>query len=90
FVQGYAHKVYNDVPKWDKNLWKEVIELHCEKAERLLRGEVSYPENVIEQDSILTKQIEIESQSNAVIVLNAFPLMLWYHFGLKLPDILMR
>ena len=71
-------------------LWKEVIELHCEKAERLIRNELCYPESVIDQDSILTKQVEIESQHNAVIVLNAFPLMLWYHFGIKLPDLLMR
>lgn len=90
YVQGYAHKVYNDVPKWNKNLWKEVIELHCEKAERLIRNELCYPESVIDQDSILTKQVETESQHNAVIVLNAFPLMLWYHFGMKLPDILIR
>lgn len=90
YVQTYADKIYNNVPKWDKDVWKYVIELHCEKAELFTREGLSYPENIVGQDDILAKQVELESQQDSVIVLNAFPLMLWHHFGEELPVILRR
>ncbi|GKX52210.1 hypothetical protein [Budvicia aquatica] len=87
-VNSYAHKKYNNVPQWTINIWSEVIDLHCRKANLIVHSKNDFPEREVPQDLILTKQIEHENKSNNVIVISAFPLMLLSHYGEKTASIL--
>ncbi|TDS92942.1 hypothetical protein [Erwinia rhapontici] len=82
FVDLYARKTkYNDVPKWDLNLWQEVISLNCIKANHLVNESKQFPDEHIEQGLILEKQRIKSEEEQSVYVLNAFPLMFLSHFG---------
>lgn len=88
YVNEYASKKYNNVPQWTLDVWNEVIDLHCRKANVLVNSSLSFPLGEITQASILNKQIEHEKNIDSVIVISSFPLMLLSHYGEKTASIL--
>ncbi|POW23580.1 hypothetical protein [Pectobacterium atrosepticum] len=88
FVQEYADKKYNDVPKWGRDMWNEIIHLHCKKANFITNEINVFPDSYIGQSSILECQHLKESTENEVFVLNSFPMMFLSHFGNRSEDVL--
>ncbi|AVY99316.1 hypothetical protein DAI21_17485 [Lelliottia sp. WB101] len=87
-VNDYAHKKYNNVPQWGIEIWNEVINLHCKRANLIVNQSNVFPDCEIPQDLILNKQVEYEASAKNVIVISAFPLMLLSHYGQNTAEIL--
>lgn len=88
-VNDYAHKKYNNVPQWKIEVWNEIINLHCKRANFIVNGVTAFPDGEIPQSLILQKQTEYEAAEN-VMVISAYPLMLLSHYGEKTTEILSR
>lgn len=61
----------------DKNIWFEIVNKHCKKANFLLNSDVNFPQDNIEQISIF----DFYQLNKKIYTLSAFPMMLLHYYG---------
>lgn len=77
-----GHKKYQDIRKFDKNIWNNLVEISMRKAVKLTAAtDFLKPENG--QALILQAQIELEKSQNKIAVLNSFPFYLSDYYGFE-------
>jgi len=64
--------------------WNTLISQHCSKANFIINDTFEFPQNIIKQISILSKQkVKYIDIKNKVAVVSAFPLMLLDYYGVE-------
>lgn len=72
-----------NVNSYTKKVWQELIAAHLYKANNIVNDDFSFPESLLSQQDIFTKQLEkyICHKCPEVAVLSAFPLYVLDYYG---------
>lgn len=75
--------ILNQLRKYDRNLWIQIIMIHLSRMNYIVNGLYSYPSKLEYQDSIFESQLEkfISKECPTVAVLSAFPVFIHDYFG---------
>lgn len=71
---------YNNIQKYDMNIWKKIFKFHCIKANYITSDSKKFPNDImeIEQNKIFEKICNLEQ----VPVLSSIPLMVANYYGI--------
>jgi hypothetical protein len=81
-VHNSCLKTLTNFSKYDLETWKLIIDIHLKKMNYIVNDSFSFPDEIIHQLFIFSKQIEKYIAPNATVsVLSAFPIFLHDYYG---------
>ena len=88
-IKNYKHivsensdKKYIQINKYDKSIWKELIQTHLYKMNYIINDNYSFPTQIYSQLEIFDNQKKkFIDKNNKVSVLSAFPIFIHDYFG---------
>lgn len=76
-------KELQDLTRYDINTWKQITETHLKKMNYIVFDLFEFPQKIVSQDLIFSRQIEkyISNEKPTVAVLSAFPVFIHDYYG---------
>lgn len=82
YTAGYACKSLIQFSIYTREMWNDIIRVHCSKANYLLKGEKTFPVlNVSQQELFALQKDKFIDQHGHISILGSFPLLLLDFFG---------